>query len=64
MAIFSEKYNESMVREFYANLTADIDDPNRLALGKVYVRSIVIAISRADIANFLSCPHYFEIDGT
>lgn len=64
MAVFLETYNGSFVSEFYANLTADIDDPTSLALSHVYVRGQVIAFSPAYIDDFLSSPHYGNIKST
>lgn len=57
MVVFPEKYNESVLREFYVNLTNEIDDPDSPAMGWV------IAFSSTNIADFLSCPHYAEIEG-
>lgn len=52
-----------LVREFCANLTADIDDPNSPAVSQVYVRGQVIAFSLANIVDFLSWLHYANIKG-
>lgn len=38
MAIFQENLNEILIREFYDNLTAEINDHNSPAVGQVYVR--------------------------
>ncbi|KAI5676396.1 hypothetical protein M9H77_07346 [Catharanthus roseus] len=64
LAVFPDKYNESLVTKFYANLIADIDDPNSPVVGQVYVRGQVTIISPANIADFLSCPHYASLEGS
>lgn len=60
----SRKYSESLVREYYANLTADIDDLNYSVVSQVYVRDQVITFSAANIFDFMSCPYYSNIKGT
>lgn len=62
MAVFPNKYNESEVREFYANLITDIDDLDSLVVGQVYMRGKVIAFSPANITDFLS--YHIKIEGT
>lgn len=57
MDVFLDKYNESLVKEFYANLTADTADLNSPVVGYVYVRGQDIAFSSSNIDDFLSCPH-------
>lgn len=62
--VFPEKHNESLVTEFYINLTVEINDPNSPTVGQVYMKGLVIAFSPANITDFLSCPHYANIEGT
>lgn len=64
MAIFPEKYNDNLMREFYANLTDDFAKTESPAFGQVYVRGHTIDFSPTHIAYFLSCPHYTKITGT
>lgn len=38
MALYPAKYNEILVREFYANMTAEAEDPHNPSFGVVYVK--------------------------
>ncbi|KAI5653486.1 hypothetical protein M9H77_30673 [Catharanthus roseus] len=64
LALFPKQYNENLIKEFYANLTEEFCNPKSLAYGQVYVRGHVIYFSPANIAHYLSCPHYIDIEGT
>ncbi|KAI5671851.1 hypothetical protein M9H77_12215 [Catharanthus roseus] len=64
LALFSKQYNENLVKEFYANLFEDFGNLESLAYGQVYVRGHVINFSPANIAHYLSCPHFSDIKGT
>lgn len=62
--LFTKQYNENFVQEFYENLTKEFDNSESLAYGQVYVRGHVIDFSPANIANYISYPHYSDIEGT
>lgn len=64
ITIFPAKFNESLVREFYANLTADIDNANSPIYEQLYVRGTVIVFTPTNIITYLSCTHYPDIGGT
>lgn len=64
MTMFLEKYNDNLVREFYANSTDDFAKIESLTFGKVYVRGHIIDFSPTHIVNFLNCPHCTNIEGT
>lgn len=64
MALFPTQYNESLIREFYANLNEGVEKSHRQFYGVVNVRGIVVAFPPANIAELLCCPHYVEIEGT
>lgn len=57
--MYPAKYNKNLEREFYANMLANIEVPHGPYF--VYVRGSVIAFTSANIAHFLSCPHYKDI---
>lgn len=63
IALYPEKYNKSLMREYNANLTIEIKD-DESPFGLAYVRVNVIAFSPANIAHFLSFPRYTDITGT
>lgn len=63
MSLYLKKYNKSLVRDFYANLTGEIENMES-PFRQVYKICSVIAFSPANIANFLSCPHYTNIELT
>ncbi|KAI5677363.1 hypothetical protein M9H77_08313 [Catharanthus roseus] len=50
--------------EFYENLTKDFGNSESPAYGQVYTRGYLINLSLANIAHYLSCPHYNDIQGT
>ncbi|KAI5677376.1 hypothetical protein M9H77_08326 [Catharanthus roseus] len=64
LALFAKQYNENLFKEFYANLTEEFGNPESPAYGQVYVRGNVINFSPTNIAHYLSCPHFSEIEGT
>lgn len=41
-----------------------MDNANSLTFEQVCVRGIVVVFSLANIAAYMSCPHYLEIEGT
>ncbi|KAI5681703.1 hypothetical protein M9H77_02931 [Catharanthus roseus] len=51
-------------KEFYANLIEEFGHSESLACGQVYVRGHVIDFSPANIAYYLNCPYYSDIEGT
>lgn len=64
MAMYPEKYNENLLREFYANLTVKIDKDDSPICGQVYFKGTIIAFSLANITSILSYPHYPEVEDT
>lgn len=40
LALLEEKYNEKLIKEFYANLSKDFSNTERPTYGQVYVRGI------------------------
>ncbi|KAI5653589.1 hypothetical protein M9H77_30776 [Catharanthus roseus] len=63
LALFAKKYNENLVKEVYANLSEDFGNTESQAYGQVYVRGHIIDFSPANIAHYLSCPHFSYIEG-
>ncbi|KAI5681113.1 hypothetical protein M9H77_02340 [Catharanthus roseus] len=49
--------------EFYANLSEKFGNPESTTYGQVYVRRHVINFSTANIAYYLSCPYFSDIEG-
>ncbi|KAI5667655.1 hypothetical protein M9H77_17508 [Catharanthus roseus] len=64
LTLFSKKYNKNLVKEFYANLTKEFGNPESPTYGQVYVRGHVIDLSPLNIAYYLSCPIFSDIEGT
>ncbi|KAI5677193.1 hypothetical protein M9H77_08143 [Catharanthus roseus] len=64
LALFTEQYDENLVKELYANLTEEFGNSESPAYGQVYVRGHVIDFSPVNIAHYLSCPHYSDIEKT
>ncbi|KAI5664185.1 hypothetical protein M9H77_23508 [Catharanthus roseus] len=63
LALFAKLYNEKVVKEFYANNTKDFGNSESLAYGHMYMRRHVIDFLPANIAHYLSCPYYSDIEG-
>ncbi|KAI5681106.1 hypothetical protein M9H77_02333 [Catharanthus roseus] len=64
LALYARQFNENLVQELYANLNEEFGNPESPAYGQVYVRVYVIDFSPANIAHYLSCPHYSDLEGT
>ncbi|KAI5649718.1 hypothetical protein M9H77_35723 [Catharanthus roseus] len=64
LALFAEQYNENLVKGFYANLAEEFGNPESPAYGQAYVSEHVIDFSPTNIAHYLSCPRYNDIEGT
>ncbi|KAI5653274.1 hypothetical protein M9H77_30461 [Catharanthus roseus] len=64
LALFAKQYNENLVKEFYANLSEECGNLESPTYGQVYVRRHVIEFSPANIAHYLSCPYFSDIEGT
>ncbi|KAI5668000.1 hypothetical protein M9H77_17853 [Catharanthus roseus] len=64
LASFAEKYNDNLVKEFYANLSKDFGNTESPTYSQVYVRGHINDFSPANIAHYLSCPYFSDIEGT
>lgn len=64
ITLYPSKYNEILVRDFYVNLFEGVDISTNPAFGAIYVRGTPIAFTPSNIASFLNCPHYEDLEGT
>jgi hypothetical protein len=58
-----EQYNDSLVREFYANLNTTIIEPDGAFYHSVFVRESLVAFSPEDILAIFDIPYNSTIIG-